>query len=97
MGMRYVVDLVLQDLLIPCNDTLTPKVNLTILVNSIVTPSETDPVTLNTRITHLCTTIWNKQGLETKERIKNLGGIVLDHRETMEGITKLGDIALDHQ
>ena len=97
-GMRdvYLDNLILQDL-IPCNNTLTPEVDLTILVNSIMAPSEADPVTLNTLVTHLCTAIWNKQGREEMEGIKKLGGIALDHQEAMERIKNLGGIALDHR
>ena len=85
--MREVADSVPQDPLIQGNNTLISKVDLPILVNSLMTFPDADPVTPNTLVTHPCTIIRNQEGLETMERTKNLGGIALDHRET----------ALDHQ
>ena len=80
----YLGDSILQDLVL-CNDTLTSEIDLTILVNSITTPSEADPATPNTLVTQLHTAIWNKQEREAMERIKKLGGIALDHQETALG------------
>ena len=69
-NMRNIVESVLQDLFFPDNDILSPKGDLPLPVNSLMTPPDAD-----TLVFHLCTTIWNKEGeteLQSGYHVKQL-------------------------